>query len=207
VLTALGRGLRDEFPNPDRIGCPGHEIVAAIAAQRMPLSQAEPFLDHLTSCSPCYRDFLGLQAKYRQRRTRMIFALAASVLIVVGLATWVTLRRDNNAQIARAVVDLRDRSAARGTEPHSNEMPIEIFRNVLNLEVYLPLGSSEGPYELRVVTDEGQIVSSTAGIAKVKSGITSLRLSVNISSARPGPYTLQLRKVGSDWSSYPLQIR
>jgi hypothetical protein len=171
------------------------------------LSQAGPLLDHLTSCSPCYRDFLGLQAKYRQRRTRMIFAVAASVLIVVGLATWVTLRRDNNAQIARAVVDLRDRSAARGTGPHSNEMPIEIFRNVLNLEVYLPLGSSEGSYEFRVVTDAGQTVSSAAGIAKVKSGITSLRLSVNISSARPGPYTLQLRKVGSDWSSYPLQIR
>ena len=137
----------------------------------------------------------------------MIFAVAASVLIVVGLATWAMLRRDNNAQIASAVVDLRDRSAARGTEPHSNELPIEIFRNVLNLEVYLPFGSSEGPYELRVLTDAGQTVSSAAGIAKVKSGITSLRLSVNISSARPGPYTLQLRKVGSDWSSYPLQIR
>jgi hypothetical protein len=82
----LGRGLRAEFPNPERVGCPGREIVAAIAAHRMPLSQAESYLDHLTSCSPCYRDFLQLQTEYRKRRTRMIFAVAASVLIVAGLA-------------------------------------------------------------------------------------------------------------------------
>ena len=31
MLGVLGRGLQDEFPNPERIGCPGREIVAAIA--------------------------------------------------------------------------------------------------------------------------------------------------------------------------------
>ena len=38
-------------------GCPGREVVAAIAAHRMPLSQAEPYLDHLTSCSPAIAIF------------------------------------------------------------------------------------------------------------------------------------------------------
>ena len=45
----------------------------------------------------------------------MIFAVAASILIVVGLATWAVLRQ-HNQQIARAVIELRDRSMTRGTE-------------------------------------------------------------------------------------------
>src|SRR5215470_2023799 len=88
ILDALGRGLLKEFPNPNRVGCPGAEVLRKIASREMALSEAEKWLDHLGACSPCYRDFLELQAKYRQRRTRMIFAVAASVLIVVGVATW-----------------------------------------------------------------------------------------------------------------------
>ena len=101
----MGRGLRDEFPNPERVGCPGREVISAIAGHRMPLSEAQTYLDHLTACSPCYRDFLELQAKYRKRRARMIFALAASVLIVVGLA------------INLAVTYLRRRSERRAVRP------------------------------------------------------------------------------------------
>src|SRR5689334_1352000 len=47
---------------------------------------------------------------------RMIFAVAASILIVVGVTTW-AVPCQNNEHLARAVVDLRDRSMARGTEP------------------------------------------------------------------------------------------
>lgn len=203
----MGRGLRDEFPNPERIGCPGREIVAAIAAHRMPLAKAQEYLDHLTSCSPCYRDFVRRQADYRQRRARMIFAVAASVLIVVGLATWAMLRRHNNEQIARAVVDLRDRSMARGTEPPPTEPPLEIPRNVSHLDIYLPLGSSDGPYDIRIISPNGKpLVSRSAG-AKLDSGITSLEVNVNLSSANPGLYLFQLRNPGSDWNSYSLRIR
>jgi hypothetical protein len=172
----------------------------------MPLSQAEPFLDHLTSCSPCYQDFLRLQADGRRRRVRMIFAVAASVLIVAGLATWAMMRRHNNEQIARAVVDLRDRSMARGTEPPPAEPPLEIPRNVSHLDIYLPLGSSDGPYDVRVTTAKGDLVLSATGVAKVEGGITSLRIDANLSSASPGLCVLQLRRVGSEWTSYRLRI-
>jgi hypothetical protein len=201
----LGRGLRDEFPNPERIGCPGHEIVAAIAAQRMPLSQAEAHLDHLTSCSPCYRDFLGLQANHRRRRTRMIFAVAASVLIVVGLATWAMLRQ-HNQQMARAVVDLRDRSLARGTEPQT-EPPLEIPRNASHLEIYLPLGSSDGSYDVRVASARGEPLFSGTGEAKLQQGSTVLRIDLGMSLTKPDRYLLQIRRGNSEWVSFPLQLR
>lgn len=202
----MGRGLKDEFPNPERVGCPGREIVAAIAAHRMPLSEAEPYLDHLTSCSPCYRDFLRLQTEYRQRRTRMIFAVAASVLIVVGLATWAMLRQQDQ-KFARSVVDLRGRSMTRGTERPPTEPPLEIPRNVSQLEIYLPLGSSEGLYDVRVASVQGEPLLSRTGTAKVEQGLTVLRLDMKMSLARPGNYLLQIRRPASEWGSFPLQVR
>jgi hypothetical protein len=64
-LKVLGRGLLDEFPNPARTGCPPAEVLQRIAAHDMPLSEAEKWLDHLTSCSPCYKDFCEFQATQR----------------------------------------------------------------------------------------------------------------------------------------------
>jgi hypothetical protein len=208
VLGVLGRGLQDEFPNPERIGCPGREIVAAIAAHKMPLSQAASYLDHLTSCSPCYRDFLQLQREHRQRRTRIIFAVAASVLIVAAIATWAAIRGHDNAQVAQSVVvDLRNHSMARGTEPLPSEPPLEISRRVSHLDIYLPLGSSDGPYDFRISTTREEVLRTGGGFAKVQKGITALPVDVNLSSVSPDLYILQIRKVGSEWNSYPLRLR
>lgn len=208
MLGVLGRGLQDEFPNPERIGCPGREIVAAIAAHKMPLSQAESYLDHLTSCSPCYRDFLQLQREHRQRRTRMIFAVAASVLIVAAIATWAAIRGHDNVQVAQSVVvDLRNHSMARGTEPLPSEPPLEISRSVSHLDIYLPLGSSDGPYDFRIATTREEVLRTGSGFAKVQEGITALPVDVNLSSVSPDLYILQIRKVGSEWTSYSLRLR
>jgi hypothetical protein len=57
ILDALGRGLLWEFPNPSRTGCPPVEVLRSIASHNMPLTEAEKWLDHLCSCSPCYGDF------------------------------------------------------------------------------------------------------------------------------------------------------
>jgi len=137
----------------------------------------------------------------------MIFAVAASVLIVVGLVTWVMLRRDNNAQIARAVVDLRDRSAARGTEPPPTEPALEIPRTVSHLEIYLPLGSSDGPYDVRISAATGNPLYTGSGVAHVRAGITLLPIDINLASASLGLYVLEIRKAGSEWNSYPLRIQ
>ena len=202
----MGRGLQDEFPNPERAGCPGREIVAAIAAHRMPLSEAESYLDHLTSCSPCYRDFLQLRGEYRQRRTQVIFAVAASVLIVIGLTTWIMRHQHSGTQMA-AVIDLRDRAVTRGTEPPPSEPPLKIAHGVSHLDIYLPLGSSEGPYDIRIEAAKSQILHSGAGIAQIMDGVTVLRIDMNLASAVPGLYVLEIRKAGSEWSSYPMRIQ
>jgi hypothetical protein len=136
----------------------------------------------------------------------MIFAVAASVLIVVGLATWAILR-PRGQQTARAVIDLRDRSMARGTEPPPTEPPLEIPRNVSHLEIYLPLGSNEGPYDVRIISVRSELLFSGTGEAKLDQGLTVLPVDLGTSLASQGYYLLELRRPTAEWVSFPLHIR
>ena len=174
----------------------------------MPLAEAEKWLDHLTSCSPCYRDFSELQAGYRQRRMQTVLAIAASILIVVGVAGWALFFKHKGRAVAQtAVLDLRNRSVPRGGEPIPGEQPMEVSRAVKHLNVYLPLGSAEGLYELRIAMTTGRAIFTTNGVASLKDGVTSIEAAVDLSSASPGRYVLQIRRPNSEWNSYPLLLR
>jgi hypothetical protein len=207
ILDALGSGLLKEFQNPDRAGCPGADVLKRIASHEMPLTEAEKWLDHLTSCSPCYRDFSELQAGYRRRRMQAVLAIAASILIIIGVASWALFFKPKGPPVAQtAVLDLRNRSVPRGGEMNPDQQPLEVSRTVRRLIVYLPLGSAEGPYEMRITTTTGSAVRAS-GVAFLKDGITSIEAVVDLSSASPGQYVFQVRRSDSEWNSYPLMLR
>src|SRR5882762_5127803 len=137
ILDALGRGLLKEFPNPERAGCPGSDVLKRIAAHEMPLPEAEKWLDHLTSCSPCYSDFSQFKAAYKHRRTQALLAIAASILIVVCLAGWALFLKQKESIVAQtAELDLRNRSIPRGTEPNPAELPLEVNRAATSWNIY-----------------------------------------------------------------------
>jgi len=138
----------------------------------------------------------------------MIFAVAASVLIVATIATWAIIQRQTNLFASRTViVDLRNRSIARGTEPLPGEPPVEITRTATHLKFYLPLGTDEGPYDIRLAAENGEHALTVSGKARIDSGATSLAVNVDLSSLSPGSYRLQLRANGSQWKSYPVQLK
>jgi hypothetical protein len=208
ILDALGRGLLKEFPNPERTGCPSFDVLKRIASHEMPLAEAEKWLDHLTSCSPCYRDFSQFQAANQRRRTQRLLAFAASILIAIGIAGWVLFQKHNESLVAQtAVVDLRNRSIPRGTEPNPAEPPLEINHAATHWNIYLPLGSSEGQYDIRIVTPSGEILFASSGTARLTDQITSLQIPASFLSSRPGRHVLQIRKTGSEWNSYTLLLR
>ena len=208
ILDVLGRGLLKDFPNPERIGCPGADVLKKIASHEMPLSEAAKWLDHLGSCSPCYGDFSQFREAQERSRRRTLLAIAAGILLVVTVAGWALLRnRNENLATQTAILDLRDRSVARGGEPTPGEQPLEFSRAVKHLDVYLPLGSAQGPYELRIAPTGGTAVVATSGVASLKDGVTSIEAAVDLSSASSGRYVLQLRRPNSEWNSYPLLLR
>jgi len=208
ILDVLGRGLLKDFPNPERIGCPGADVLKKIASHEMPLSEADKWLDHLGSCSPCYADFKRFREAFERQRRQRWLAAAAGILLAVGVLGWALLHKRIESLVPQtAVLDLRDRSIARGGEPAPGEQPLELSRAVKNLNVYLPLGSAEGPYDLRIAITPGRAIFTTSGVASLKDGVTSIEAAVDLSSASSGRYVLQVRRPNSEWNSYPLLLR
>lgn len=208
ILDVLGRGLLKEFPNPERVGCPGADVLKRIASHEMSLSEAEKWLDHLGSCSPCYADFRRFAETHAWRRRRTLLAVAAGILLAAAVTGWAVLHKRNENLVAQtAVLDLRDRSIARGTEPNPAEPPLEISRRVSHLQIYLPVGSSEGDYEIQISGPDRKMLTAAKGTAIKRGGVMYLAVEADLSSASPGLYVLQIRKLGSGWTSYPLRMK
>ena len=72
-LLARARGLSREFPNPQRVGCPDSTIVKGLAFRKLRLADVEQWMDHLGTCSSCYRDFTAFrkEAWSQQRRHKV----------------------------------------------------------------------------------------------------------------------------------------
>lgn len=197
-----------EFPNPSRTGCPGAEVLRGIAFRRIPLAQAEPWLEHISSCSPCYHDFSQFREAFRLHRMRVLIAVAASILVAASITGWALFQAYRGTRIAQvAVLDLRNRSLPRGVQPAPPAPPLEIPRKASRLDIYLPIGSSSGSYDVRILSSSGAPVLSTSGVASLENHITKLQVAVRLSSLRLGSYVLQIRKSGLEWNSYPARIR
>jgi hypothetical protein len=55
-LLALGRKhFAEDFPNPERRGCPPRSQLRLLVDN--PSKAKESALNHISSCSPCYRDY------------------------------------------------------------------------------------------------------------------------------------------------------
>jgi hypothetical protein len=147
-------------------------------------------------------------AAYRSRRIRTLLAIAASISIVVCLMVWPLLLKQKELLGTQTVVlDLRSRSVARGTEQNPSEPPLEIERKVSHLKIYLPLGSTDGEYGVRISRPNEKILFTTKGVAELHQGITSLSVDLSRGSARPGLYLLEIQKADSGWTAYPLRVR
>src|SRR6185437_10340265 len=54
-----------EFPNPERKSCPGTQTLRELANRPRPIRDAA--WEHVTHCSPCFREFLDLRTEAKQR--------------------------------------------------------------------------------------------------------------------------------------------
>ena len=57
--------LRD-YPNPERKGCLDPSILKRVVEQRLP--HEDPDWQHVSHCSPCYREFLDQRKEFKERR-------------------------------------------------------------------------------------------------------------------------------------------
>jgi len=174
----------------------------------MPLDQAEKWLDHLGSCSPCYSDFSEFRKSHELRKKRTLLAIAASILIVAGLAGWALFPKQKKPLVTEtAMLDLRNRSIPRGTEPNPAEPPLAVNRAAAHWSIFLPFGSNDGPYDIRLLAGSGELLVSTKADAKLTDGVAVIQISVDLSSRSPGQCVLRLTRNGAQESSYVVELR
>ena len=96
-------------------------------------------------------------------------------------------RQQPEPKIYRDVIlDVRDQSVARGETPKPEKKYPTIPRGLLNLSIYLPFGSEAGKYHLTIYKDPAKPLLSTTGTARIRQGITIVRIKVDTSQMSPG---------------------
>lgn len=206
-MDLLSSGLASEFPNPERIGCPDSSTLKAIASHKLSMSQVAPWLDHFSSCSPCFREFNAFRRQVSRRRRTRVLVTAAVVLIVVVAGYLFQRTRSSVPTIDTALLDLRERSVTRGIEPIEAALPpLEIVRTVRHLVLDLPIGSKEGSYEIALLNEAGDQVVRATGAAQFEDHVMILRADIDCARVHRGNYFLALRQRGREWTKFSAHV-
>ena len=90
-VRLLDEELAEGFPNPNRIGCPDPEFLQRLASHQVPISDFDPWINHLGSCSECFGEFNRLRTTTKVRRGQQRFALyavAACMVLAGAVLLW-----------------------------------------------------------------------------------------------------------------------
>jgi hypothetical protein len=232
LLEMFRETFEERHPNPDRIGCPGGGKLRALAF-RESFPEAEAVVTHLTQCSPCFREYQEFVKK--RKRQRLLIPFAAAAFLVLACAFWLLKApipkviapvnppivktpepappspsppevQPNTREVQVVVLDLRNRGVTRGANS-KQEPGLDLPKGQLKLTIYLPIGSEEGEYEVRISGQQKGIVATAKGQASIQDHIDVLAVDVDTSSFPAGKYSLAIRQAGWGWNRYPLQLK
>lgn len=208
LLDVLAQGLSREFPNPQRVGCPDSAVLRSVAYRKLRLADAEPWLKHLSSCSPCFQEFSDFRKQAAGQRRRTMAWTAAAAVLIFAVAGWLWVWTQHSVLAATEVLDLREASAAPGQNPMETEQqPLELHRWARHLILYLPTESQEGPHDIAVLSETGAQVLGSSGTARLENRVVCLRVDVDVSIVQPGRYFLAVRQTTLTWIRYPVRVQ
>lgn len=207
-------------PNPQRIGCPGVQVLKALARQRRPGD--DPAEAHLGECSPCFKEYLEFRREWQrtqQRRQTIAVILTAAVILFVFVVSILWMPRSSSERASNGISRIPalrpgvlnfQGSASRGTG-QSGQKDQVLPQSTRQLSIILPTGSTAGPYriEIRRALGSEKPVANFSGVASVDAeGITVLRATVDFSAISSGPYVVAWRHQGDEtWDVGPFVIR
>jgi len=217
LLELLAKSALNDYPNPERIGCPGREFLERLAFNRKSIPLRDPRLDHIVHCSPCFRELSDIKAAGKKNRRDTWVALAtAAALILIGLGLWLSgafgkiglFHGSGSSAPMIAQIDLQNASRHRGATSESQQNATStIPRGRLTLTILLPFGSDAGHYDVQIFKEIGRPLIASSGNAVIGNGVTNLNLSVDTSSLPPGSYLLGIRKSPLGWDFNAITIR
>jgi len=214
-LDAAREIFENDFPNPDRVGCPGSEVVKAIAFRKLLGEEAKKWRAHSMRCSPCTREYIEFRRQlHRQRRLQTISLIAAAVALVAVIGWYRYIVRAKkvaeqakleelpaNAPYEPSILDFKSRLLLRGEDKTGSDTPAELQKGRLDLSIYLPIGSEDGDYQLQVLQQPKSPVLSTTVTARYgQDHIAILEVKVDLTALTTGLYLFAIRR--TDWSGW-----
>jgi len=157
------------------------------------------------------------------RRNRIVLATALAAAGIAGILIWT--RGSHGSQpppvVAREIqtpgvntlvakVDLQPFSPARSdgnAAAQSAQVAATLDRQVVQLELSLPIGSDDGTYEVRIMDGQLHSLMSRSASAALTDHVTTLSVTLDLSTLAPGSYVLGLKGPATDWRTYPIAVR
>jgi hypothetical protein len=209
LLRIAAQSVNGDFPNPERLGCPGSDCLKAMARRRISLTQADDLVDHIATCAPCFDEYGNHRRRHRVRVVA-IPALAFAVILMAILAVWrfgpshQLLPEVAKVPVLKATLDFRNRTVERSDRPQSpNATAPHLRRAVLDITIKLPIGTEDGPYAVQFRTHLDQPLANATGTATWDGSAETLTARVDLHNLAPGEYTLAIRRNGSSsWRTY-----
>lgn len=212
ISRAVQESILRNYPNPERRGCPGDEVVRSIAGRTE--LKADDVWEHITHCSPCYAEFLAYKDEFRSKRPhevrvrrRTVIGLAAAAAVAVPVVL-VTRREDSAGEVIIAEWDLERYAPSRSLEEEQNRPPFRAPLKRGRIRARLPLGTDEGTYQIEVRrTEEGPALKTAEGNAGIVDGRTILPFEIDLSDLPTGSYFAAIGGHGKSWRVQPLILQ
>ena len=217
IQRRLQEEILNKYPNPERKGCPGRQVLARLAGESFNTKlEGESDWEHVTHCSECYREYLEIRAgavRAKERRANAIrwsvagTVLLAAVLLFVFVRVQTSIERPQNAELAYQPRTIDIQSMSRSVGPSETKSAIDLGRGLIALTVQLPIGSKTGVYEFRLRNGSGSVVLMRSAAAQLRDGIMAFVLKLDLHKAAPGQYRMEIRQSPFNWNYYPVEIR
>jgi hypothetical protein len=213
ILDLFEQASLNDYPNPERIGCPGDDFLKQLVRDRNSIKLSDERLKHIVHCSPCFREFVGYRDQFKRQTItrRAIFASLGS--LAAGLVVMIAIRRPrpeppHNAESKLMDIDLRPLAPTRAAAPSTNPAQIDLPRARLRLRITLPFASPEGNYEVQILRADGTATGlKSSGTAKLKDGDIRFEVKMDLSTLPPARYELGIRRIPFDWLPVPVDVR
>jgi len=216
ILNLFEQASLNDYPNPDRIGCPGETFLKQLVRDRDSIELTDARLKHVARCSPCFREFVALrdQPKQKTPTRRAIFTGAGVIAAAAAIGIAVQRRPHGGPPVEpepRVIdIDLRKFGGTRGVDSAPAPAPpqIDLPRTLLDLRIILPFASPAGQYEVQILrADDLATGLKASGMANIEHGLTHLEVKMDLRGLPPAHYQLGVRRIPFDWLPVPVDVR
>lgn len=217
----------EKYPNPERAGCPSHEVLESFVDKPAAVSLADLKDTHITRCRECTLELRELRRLREERLKkaaspgslefwmgwRGATAAVCCVTLILVLAVWQHYRSilrpaPLSAEVVALTIDLSGDGVTRSPGAESDAPLFSLPRKIVDLDLRLPYFSPGGEYVITITRDKNDAVLRSAQAEAVADGPhTQARLRLDLRDFPPGRYYLGARKAGESTTSfYPFTL-